>query len=124
MRPEVEARLAVLPLELRQRVEALRSLIGHVAPDLDEGLKWNAPSYALAGQDLITLNIGKRGEVRVVLHRGARPTPAPDAVFRDRHGLADWPSPDRGVVGVAEEMDVSSASPLADLIRDWLAANR
>lgn len=95
-----------------------------MAPELDESLKWNAPSYALAGQDLITLNIGKRGEVRVVLHRGAKPAQAPVIPFHDRHGLGDWPSPDRGVVAVAEGMDLSSASPLAELLRDWVAANR
>ena len=113
-----------LPEAVRSVAEQLRRLVRQAAPDLEEGVKWNAPSYALAGRDLVTLNFGKHGELRLILHRGARPPADPAATFSDRHGLAQWPSPDRGVVEIRPETDLNAGSPLADLICDWVAASR
>ena len=41
-------------------------------PGAIEGVKWNAPNWAVGGRDVVTLNLAPKGPVRVVLHRGAR----------------------------------------------------
>lgn len=106
----------------RRGVRRLRDIVHSVDADWTETIKWNAPSFALAGEDHVTLGVERRGGWRVVLHRGAGAR-ADGFVFDDPSGLADWPAPDRGVVRLRDLSEVEDrAEALADLIRRWAAA--
>lgn len=58
----------------------------------------------------------------MVLHRGARPSEAAAFPFEDPAGLAHWPSPDRGVIHLADTSEIEmKAGPLGDICSRWLA---
>lgn len=103
-------------------IDALRSLAVGVHPGLAETIKWNAPSFALDGEDRITFGLNPRGGYRVVLHRGAKNKPAAGFHFDDPDRLADWPSPDRGVIHLADVQEIEAkAGSLEAIFRRWLA---
>ena len=118
----VEATMARLGEPQRALAERLRALIAAAAPDASEQVKWNAPSYCVHGEDRVTLNFGPRGDVRVILHRGARPREDGFA-FADADGLAEWRAPDRGVVTLRDTAELDAhAKALTALIARWIAA--
>jgi hypothetical protein len=119
---EVDQWRASCPSEALLAIDALRTIILGVGPDLSETIKWNAPSFAQRGEDRITLGVERKGGVRVVLHRGARP-PAGAFAFEDLDRLAKWPAPDRGVITFADEQAVERRRlQLATLFTRWLEA--
>jgi hypothetical protein len=121
---EVEQWLAACPPAALPTIEALRAVIRVAGPDLAETIKWNAPSFAHDGADRITLGLGREGSVRVVLHRGAARQDGA-FTFADPARLAQWPSPDRGVLAFRDSAGVEACHPaLVDLFSRWLEATR
>lgn len=118
----VAAWLDGIDAAVRPAVEALRAIVAAAAPELHETIKWNAPSYAADGSDRVTLNIGPRGSLRLILHRGAVGRDDGFA-FADPAQLARWPAPDRGVVAFRDLQDVRArAEGVTDLVGRWVAA--
>jgi hypothetical protein len=121
----VEAFLDGLDPERREVVEVLRDTVRRGRPQLVEGIKWNSPNYALAGVDLLTLNVrNKLGRVQLVLHRGA--TRAEDRtrppVLADDEGIVAWRSDVRGLVAFADRQDAVDRAPLLDrVVTRWIA---
>lgn len=70
-------------------------MVRGVHPDLVESIKWNSPNWSLDGTDLLTVNAGPKGPVRLILHRGAV-TPERKGVASsfagDPDGLLTWHS--------------------------------
>lgn len=121
--PEVEAFRAGLDDVTCLLVDALRASISSAAPDLVEALKWNAPSFSCRGVDCITLGLERKGGVRVVLHRGAKPKPLAGFSFDDPTGVARWIEPDRGVIVFRDMAQIDSrADRLRELWSGWVAA--
>jgi hypothetical protein len=119
---EVAAYLAALPVETRAALNALRAIVRAADPTLDESIKWNAPSFAKAGHDRITLGIERKGGVRAVVHRGSAPI-KDNFQFDDPDRLAKWPNADRGVLTFADAAAVTARSDaLRLLFTRWLAA--
>lgn len=115
--------LGALDAETRPIVERLRAIVISAAPSLAERIKWNAPSFAFGDDDLITLGLERRGGVRLVLHRGAKPKDLSDFRFEDPAGLARWVAPDRGVMVFQTPDDVDARSEaLRDLCGRWVQA--
>lgn len=121
----IQTWLATVDPARRAAVDRLRAIVGDAAgADVAESIKWNAPSFAHRGDDRVTLNLGPKGALRVILHRGAKATKATGFAFADPAGLASWPAPDRGIVTLRDAADVDAkAAALADLVRRWIAAN-
>lgn len=112
-----------LDMQTRATVDALRAIIADAHPGLTEHIKWNAPSFALAGDDRITLGIERNGGVRVVVHRGAKPKDAAQFRFDDPARLARWPAADRGVLVFKDSAEVEQhRTALGDFCKRWLAA--
>ena len=84
--------------DARQMIEALRTIVRTALPNAVETLKWNAPSFAVDGEDRVSLGLGRKGEARLVLHRGAKRRTLINLTAVDQTALASWPAPDRGVV--------------------------
>ncbi|WP_209289014.1 DUF1801 domain-containing protein, partial [Escherichia coli] len=77
-------------------IEALRAIVRKGVPDAEESIKWNAPSFAIDGEDRITLGLDIRGGARLVMHRGAKIRESIDLTGVDQAKVAQWPSADRG----------------------------
>ena len=123
MTADLTAWLAALDGDAREGVDRLRNIVRSVDAPWTETIKWNAPSFAVLGEDRVTLGLNRRGGFRVVLHCGARKSDvSPD--FQDPKNLAVWPTPDRGVVQFPDKAALeASADELRTLIEAWVRAN-
>jgi hypothetical protein len=123
MAADVESFRAGLDVRTLDTVDAIRAIVAASRSDLTEHIKWNAPSFAIGGDDRITLGLERKGGVRVVMHRGAKPQSLGGFSFDDRHGLARWPEPDRGILVFRDKADVEKrAEAFRDLCSRWLEA--
>ena len=119
----VESFRATLAPDVLAALDRLRAIVMAARPDLSEGIKWKAPSFALAGEDRITLGVDRKGGVRVVLHRGAKAQTATDLRFVDPDGLAAWPTPHRAVLTFGDEAEIASKrAALQGLFGRWVSA--
>ncbi|MBL8752120.1 MAG: DUF1801 domain-containing protein [Planctomycetes bacterium] len=119
--------LAACGHPLRDVLLAAREVVVGAVPGLVEAIKWNAPSFRPDGatDDCLTFNLGSKGCVRLIFHRGAK---AKSAARKGRflavdHGLLEWPADDRAVASFASVAAVAEAKPqLQQLVRQWVAA--
>jgi hypothetical protein len=126
---DVAAFLAACRHPLRAELDALRGVVQRAAPQLVEGIKWNAPSWGWPGgaDDCMTANLGNKAVVRLVLHRGAQKGASADAApFVDFDApWLQWPAPDRAVATFASMAELDAARPaLTQLIKAWALASR
>jgi hypothetical protein len=124
---DVDPFLAACTHPLVAELVALRAIVGRAAPELVEGVKWNAPSYRLpGGDDVLTFNLSAPDRVRLIFHRGARTAPrarASAGPLADDGGLLAWPAPDRAVATFRDLAAVRAAGRrLAASVRAWLTA--
>jgi hypothetical protein len=123
MMNEVDRYRTALDSDILNLVDAVRNIVASADPHLTEGIKWNAPSFAIKGEDRITLGLERKGGIRVVFHRGAKPQPLHGFRFDDVDALAEWPAPDRGVVKFRDRADLERrAKEFGDLCVRWIAA--
>lgn len=108
---------------LRAVLDAVRAVVVAADPRLVEGIKWNAPSYAFAGDDRITCNLSAPDRVRLVFHCGAKKRAAQGRVPVADRGLLEWAADDRGIATFQSLAEVAAAEQaLGELVREWLAA--
>ncbi len=99
----VEEFLEDLSEDKRLQVDTLRDIILGTESQLEEHIKWNAPSYVLDGEDRITFNLmNKQGVVKLVFHMGAtrKEDKKGAPIMQDDSGLIEWSSDIRGTVTV------------------------
>ena len=119
----IERFRAGLESDVRETIDSLRALISASDERLVEDFKWNAPSFAVNGEHRITLGLERGGQVRAVLHRGAKAKDTSDFYFDDPDRIARWPDPDRGVIIVRDAEEVASkGASLTQLFSRWIAA--
>ncbi len=104
---------------------AMVSLIRKADPSLDEGIKWNAPSYKHGGDDRLTLNLIAKDKVRLILHCGAKSGPKRSSRLIDSDSdLLEWASNDRAIISFTSPDEVRDAKrELTAIIKAWLAAS-
>jgi len=114
---DVDAYLDALTHAHLTGIRSLRSAILATDPRVVERIKWNAPSFGLGGDDLVTMRLAPKDAFQLVFHRGVA-TQAGAVSVEDPDGLLDWRAHDRAVV------DLTRADPAAvvDLVRAWIAA--
>ncbi len=121
----IEEFLSSLDASKRSQVDKLRQLILETAPQLQEHIKWNAPSYVQDGEDRITFNLmNKQGVVKLILHMGATRKEDKQGmpVLQDDSGLIEWSSDIRGTLTFSDNDDVESKLTLVkSIITNWLA---
>lgn len=121
--PSVDSFCAALDPVTRDTLDAIRSVVSSSRSGLSERIKWNAPSFAVGEEDRITLGLERKGGVRIVLHRGAKPKALTGFQFADPDGLARWLAPDRAILVFHDPAAVEQcADRLRDLCRRWLDA--
>jgi uncharacterized protein YdhG (YjbR/CyaY superfamily) len=65
---KVDEFLRELSHPLKAEVEAVRSIIKGVNKDINEEIKWNAPSFNYKGEYLVTFNLREMKRIHLVFH--------------------------------------------------------
>jgi len=68
---EVNEFMAQLSHPLKAEIEALRSIIRSSDPQINESIKWNAPSF-FTTEHFATLKLRPLNTIQVVFHTGAK----------------------------------------------------
>ncbi|MAY74242.1 MAG: hypothetical protein CMJ31_05840 [Phycisphaerae bacterium] len=123
--PDVDAFVDGLPPKQREPAALLVGCIRKVKPRLEEGIKWNAPSFKHSGDDRLTLNLSAKDRVRVILHCGAKAVPKRDTRLIDSDSeLLEWASNDRAIITFKSADEVRAAErELASIFKAWIAAS-
>ncbi|MFB2584606.1 DUF1801 domain-containing protein [Herbiconiux liukaitaii] len=117
----VDDYLAELEHPKKAEIQELRALILAADPRIREGIKWNAPSFAVADW-FATFTLRPPTQVRVVLHTGARAVPGhPDVVVDDPHGLLAWQGKDRAIATFADLSDIDvKREAFIRIVQQWV----
>ena len=118
---EVDALLAVTEHPLSATVRELRTELLAV-PGVVEGIKWNAPNYALR-DDFATMSLRRPEVVQVILHTGAKPKPDhPEIVVGTLPAFARRADRNRVVLSFSDAaLNEEDRSALRRLITAWVA---
>jgi uncharacterized protein YdhG (YjbR/CyaY superfamily) len=65
---KVDEFLENLSHPLKAEIEAVRSIIKGVNKDINEEVKWNAPSFNYKGEYLVTFNLRETERIHLVFH--------------------------------------------------------
>ncbi|WP_242926168.1 DUF1801 domain-containing protein [Pontibacter vulgaris] len=116
--------LSELEHPLKDLILEVRSTIIKSNPNLKEHIKWNAPSYAINGEDRITMKLFPPKNIQVVFHTGAKSKKQPaERLIADPTGILKWVTNDRAVSTfiTIEELELK-ASEFKKIINNWLEA--
>ena len=118
----VDDYLGALQHSRKSEILALRRLILEAVPDLNEKIKWNAPSFGRGNDDRITMRLHPGDRLQLILHRGAKAGADDFFRFEDPDKLISWAAPDRGVVTFQDAADLEAkAGPLRSVLLRWVA---
>lgn len=107
---------------LKSAAVALRQAILDADTAIEEGIKWNSPSFKTS-VFFATINLHARDEVRLILHTGAKKKvkAKPGARIADPQQLLKWPAEDRCIVTIRDLKDVRQKSvALQAIVREWI----
>ena len=100
-------------------IQALRTLILGIDPAINEGIKWNAPSYRLL-EYFATTNLRVKGGVGIVLHLGAKVRQTAVQID-DPAKLLTWHGPNRASFIVRDMAALRAHTPaLKMILSQWL----
>lgn len=118
---DVEAFLAALDHPFKEEILAVRRILLGADPAIQEGIKWNAPSFRTS-EYFATFHLRAKDGVQVILHRGAKKREtAAGLPVEDPEALLEWLGKDRASVKLRDRGDVEAKGPaLAALIRQWI----
>jgi hypothetical protein len=104
-------------------INQTRKEITKASARLVEGIKWNAPSYSIDGNDIITFNFRNFGSVALIFHTGpkGKDTHTGKPLFDGYEGIVEWVADKRFVVRIesAEWLD-ENKDTLSELIKKWV----
>jgi uncharacterized protein YdhG (YjbR/CyaY superfamily) len=87
---KVDEFLRDTPHPLTAEVEAVRTIIKGVSKEINEEVKWNAPSFNYKGEYLVTFNLRDTKRIHLVFHNPKIPTiknPLLEGDYKDRRML-------------------------------------
>ena len=116
----VEAFLESFNHPLRPAVLTLRQIILEADPSIQEGIKWNVPSFRTS-EFFATMHVRSENRVGLILHFGAKKRDTTGIVINDPESLLEWLAEDRGQVMFQTLDDLDKKRPALDrLIREWI----
>lgn len=118
----VQVFLRELKHPLKSALEAVRQVILGVSAGIQEGIKWNAPSFRTT-EYFATLNLARtKDHLMLILHTGAKPRKLTlRGRVSDPTGLLKWLADDRCLVRFESLSEVQAKrSALAAVIREWI----
>ncbi|HSK65604.1 MAG TPA: DUF1801 domain-containing protein [Anaerolineales bacterium] len=66
--PDVEEFMEKLNHPFKSEVQVLRQMIRSVNKEIEEEIKWNAPSFSYRGEYLVTFNLWEKNRIHLVFH--------------------------------------------------------
>lgn len=118
----VNALLAALDHPSKSEIEAIRGAILMADPVIQEGVKWNAPSFR-THEYFATTNLREKEGVGVILHLGAKVRElGPQGVnVPDPSHLLKWLATDRAAVKFTSMQDFNAKQgAFIELVRAWI----
>lgn len=118
----VDALMAALDHPLKRELESVRRAILAASPKIEDGVKWNAPSFHIGGAYFATLNLRAKDEVQVILHLGAKTRPDLEPfTIADPSRLLIWLAPDRAQAKLgAGRALAANTRAFAAIVRAWI----
>jgi hypothetical protein len=119
----VDAFLEALEHPRKPEMLALRTIILGAAPQIGEGIKWNAPSFRTS-EYFATFNLRAKDGVQLVLHLGAKKRADTSGLqaIADPDALLTWLGTDRATVTFRDLADVAAKrAAFVELLRQWVA---
>ena len=110
----VEEFLRELSHPLKAEVEAVRSIIKGVNKDINEEIKWKAPSFNYKGEYLVTFNLWEEKRIHLVFHN--------PQISKVKSNILEGEYKDRRMAYFTDMSDIKSKKPalekaLKDLIK-------
>jgi hypothetical protein len=117
----VDAYLAELDHPLKPVIEEVRKIILGANPAIQEGIKWNAPSFHFKDW-FATAGLQSKDFVRLILHMGAKVKDNSKGIqIDDPSGLLEWLAKERCMATFHDGKDVrSKKSALAAIVKQWI----
>ena len=103
---KVDAFLRELNHPLTAEIEAVRSIIKGVNKDINEEIKWKAPSFNFKGEYLVTFNLWEEKRIHLVFHN--------PQISKVKSKLLEGDYKDRRMAYFADMKDVKARKPLLE----------
>ena len=118
---EVDAFLRDLDHPLKKDIEAVRRILLGASPEIREGIKWNAPSFATKDY-FATFFLRATDAVQLVFHRGAKAKDnSKEMKVQDPEGMIRWLAKDRCLVTIGSGKDIpANRAAFERLVRAWI----
>lgn len=102
-------------------IHRVRKIVPGVDGRIEEGVKWNAPSFRL-GEDFATIHMRSMDEVSLILHTGAKKRAKPLKMkLDDPKGLVEWLAPDRCLVRLGSGKTLTgNRKAFEAILREWI----
>lgn len=107
---------------LKKEIEAVRLIMLGVNPAIDEGIKWNVPSFRTEKEWFATFNVRAKDSIQLIFHLGAK-TRSDQKAFKlaDPDGLVKWLGKDRAMVTLGAGRDIpANRKALEAIVRAWI----
>lgn len=113
--------LAALEHPLKKELLALRKIILSADPSIQEGIKWNAPSFCTS-EYFATFHLRAKGGVQVILHLGAKKRAKGARMgVADPDSLLEWLGDDRASAKFRDSKEITrKRAAFTQLIREWI----
>ncbi|MBS4172776.1 DUF1801 domain-containing protein [Bacillus sp. FJAT-49736] len=108
---------------LKEEIGEVRKIILSANKQINEHIKWNAPSFQVGNEDRITFNLHGKGFFRLIFHCGAKKKDAigQGYLFDDTTGILEWVAGDRAIVKFTDMNDVKAKEKkLTEVITKWI----
>jgi hypothetical protein len=124
----VDRWLEALDHPQKPTIAALRTLVCSVDPSIEEGIKWNSPSFRTR-ESFATVNLRTKAPpgrstspVALILHLGAKKRARAKPEISDPNGLLKWLGDDRAMLSFADLSDLEARrGAVESLIEQWIA---
>lgn len=124
--PAVIAFLKALKHPLKKEIEAVRKIILGVSPTIQEGIKWNGPSFRTSDY-FATVFLRSTETVQLIFHTGAKvkATATTGLQIDDSAGLLKWLAKDRCMVTLGKGREIhANRKAFEAIISQWIEALR
>lgn len=121
--PSVDDFILELASPQTELIHAVRELIKSASPELREGIKWNAPSYSLDGNDIITFNFRTFASLSLIFHTGpkGKDTHTGIHLFELDPSLERWVADKRLVLELPDATFLAShGEAISSLVQTWV----